>query len=275
MTKQKHSFPHLRDRKPPERHFNLYVIPLEETIVYPMVVQPEEKPEPSPLPKPKKPTVKLDTTAVVVNYKTKHLIKKAVQSFRRYYPSVPLILIDNNSQDGSSEWCNKQAGEHTTVIICTSNIGHGPALDLGIKQAKTRYVFTFDSDVVFNRGGFLEKMQSVAGRENYAVGWLRWVNRNGVSSRNKNATWLCPYIHPHAALYDRDIYLTLKPFNHKGAPCADNMHDAKSKGIRVAGFPVENFVTHLVAGTRRMYKGHWDGNGKTPERWNPDARIPI
>lgn len=277
---QKHAFPHLRNRKTPQRKYNLHVTPLEETVVFPLIIQDEpEKEKPTiKLQTKQKPQVKriqLDITAVVVNYKTKHLIKKAVKTFRHYYPTVHLVLIDNNSQDGSTDWVGRQRSEHTTVLINHHNVGHGPALHLGIQQAKTRFVFVFDSDVVFHRGGFLEKMQTEAQKGIYAVGWLRWVNTNGVASRNKNATWLCPYIHPHAALIDKEQYLRLKPFNHKGAPCADNMHDAKKKEIRVASFPIEKYVTHLIAGTRRMYQGHWDGNGKEPIKWNPRAKIPI
>lgn len=269
---QKHSFLHLRERFVKARKYNLHVIPLEPIVVQPLIIRDKPKKRQRKRKKVAEKKGQLDITAIVVNYKTVNLVKKAVKSFRRYYPTIPLILIDNNSQDGSTDWAGRQRGKHTQVLINNHNIGHGPALHQGIMQAKTRYVFTFDSDVVFNRGGFLEKMQE---QKIYAIGWLRFVNHNGVSSKSKNAVWLCPYIHPYAALYDRKIYLTLAPFNHKGAPCVANMHDAKKKEIQVASFPIENYVTHLVAGTRRMYKGHWDGTGIEPAIWNPKAQIPI
>jgi hypothetical protein len=54
------------------------------------------------------------------------------------------------------------------------------------------------------------------------------------------------------------------------------MYDAKLRGYHVENFPIDRYVTHLVAGTRRLYKGHWNPGDKKPtEQWNPDAKIPI
>ena len=50
----------------------------------------------------------LDITAVVVNFQTEHLIKQAVRTFRKNYPTVPLVIVDNHSTDGSREWLKKQ-----------------------------------------------------------------------------------------------------------------------------------------------------------------------
>jgi glycosyltransferase involved in cell wall biosynthesis len=274
-----HSFHTIRTQDKPVRHFNFPELPETPEPQTPelkkskakqavLVIQPVEKTK-------EKPIQKLDITAIVVNFKTKHLLTKAIKTFRAVYPNVPLIIIDNNSQDKSGEWIERQAGEHTKVILNITNKGHGPALHTGILLAKTKYVFTFDSDVEFYQGGFLEQMQAEAQAKNlYALGWLRHVNKNGVSATEK--PHFCRYIHPYAALYDKDVYLTLKPFVNKGAPCVDNMWDARKKGIAVASYPIEDFVTHMVAGTRRLYKGHWNPKDSKPMvGWNPSAKIPI
>lgn len=239
----------------------------------------EEMPRRRPAPKktpPQPVPIELDVTAIVVNFKTKHLIKQAVQTFRKFYQSVPLIIIDNASNDSSTEWIESKRGDGIEVIINRNNIGHGPALDIGMKQCRTRYVFTFDSDILFNRGGFLEEMQrKIDGA--YAIGWLRWVNRNGVAARGSfDKAKLCPYIHPCFALFDLDIYNQLIPFVNKGAPLVDNMHDARNKGYSVVSFPFERYADHLVAGTRRLYLGHWWAKDESPkQQWTPDAKIPI
>lgn len=233
------------------------------------------RPKPKPI-KPKPIQIELDITAIVVNFKTKHLIKQAVQTFRKFYPDVPLIIIDNASRDSSTEWISSKDGGNIRAIINGNNIGHGPALDIGMKECLTRYAFTFDSDIRFNRGGFLQLMQqSIDGK--YAIGWLRWVNYNGVAARgNFDKKKLLPYVHPCFALFDVDVYRKLCPFVNKGAPLIDNMRSARSSGYLVASFPFEKYADHLVAGTRRLYFGHWWPKDENPkQQWNPDAKIPI
>lgn len=265
MTKTNHSLHVIRNQDEPVRQFNFPEIEPE----LPEIVIPTKKAS-KPID-----VVNLDITAIVVNFRTKHLVTKAIGTFRKFYPKVPLIIIDNHSQDKSWDWIQKQANEYTITECMEKNLGHGPALHCGILLAKTKYVFTFDSDVEFKRGGFLEQMQTHAEKRGiYALGWLRHVNENGVPANDQPR--FCRYIHPYAALYNKDIYVTLKPFSNRGAPCVDNMWDARKRGISVASYPIDKFVTHLVAGTRRLYNGHWNPGDKKPEvGWNPVARIPI
>ena len=70
----------------------------------------------------------MNTTVIIVNFKTKYLIKKCLETFRAFYKDVPVILIDNGSGDDSTEWCKKQENEYTRVILHGANIRHGPAL---------------------------------------------------------------------------------------------------------------------------------------------------
>ncbi|MHA1961889.1 MAG: glycosyltransferase family 2 protein [Candidatus Thorarchaeota archaeon] len=219
-----------------------------------------------------------DITAVVVNYQTDHLIKVAVESFREFYPTVRLVIVDNHSTDGSRIWIRSQQNEYTRPVLLCSNKGHGPALHNEFKRAETKFVFTFDSDVEFLKPGLLEQMRDQIG-DAYATGWLRWVNHSGVSigdGKEVNEDKHCPYIHPYCALYDRDTYLTLDPFVNKGAPAIDNMRDAKRRGLEVVSFETKKYVKHLVAGTRRMWRGHWYPGERKPERqWDKDSAFPI
>jgi len=219
-----------------------------------------------------------DITAVVVNFQTEHLIKQAVETFRAYYPTVQLVIVDNHSTDGSREWIREQADENTRIVLNWFNNGHGPALDREFNRAKTKFVFSFDSDVIFLRGGVLEEMQERI-EDAYAIGWLRWVNLDGVAVDEKrafNKDSYCPYIHPYCALYHRDTYLSLTPFVNKGAPAVDNMRDAKKRGLELVSFKPTSYVKHLIAGTRRMWQGHWfPGEKKPMSQWEKDSSYPI
>lgn len=272
----KHSHPIIRQQKATrEKTWPRAII--EEDQGEPIQEEMPRKPAPKPLIKrPAIPSVELDVTGIVVNFNTKFLVKQAVQTFRKFYPSVPLIIIDNASRDGSAEWIRARENDLARVVVNNKNYGHGPALDAGIMLCTTRYAFTFDSDIRFHHGGFLQLMQrAIDGK--YAIGWLRWVNHNGVAARGHiDKARLCPYVHPCFALFDVEIYKQLKPFVNKGAPCVDNMYDARKKGYSVGAFPFERYADHLIAGTRRLYMGHWWAKDEKPrQQWNPDAKIPI
>jgi len=219
-------------------------------------------------------------TCIIVNFKTAELTETALTSFLLQYPFVSVLLVDNGSSDDSARYV-KIAGDSfstVTTILHDENIGHGPAMHRAILQATTRYVFTLDSDCVVEEGGFLERMikdfQSDDGL--YALGWLRKVDPLiGVPVPDRTSNYL-EYIHPSAALYDREKYLQLAPFRHTGAPCTDNMREAKKAGFKMQSFPISQYVEHLEAGTRRMFKGKW--NPKVDEEagpWEKEGNWPI
>ena len=39
----------------------------------------------------------LDLSAVIIHYQTPDLLKMAVESFKRFYPKMPLYVVDNGS----------------------------------------------------------------------------------------------------------------------------------------------------------------------------------
>ena len=159
-----------------------------------------------------------------------------------------MILIDNGSGDGSTNFIERIAEEDSAAraISLDHNIFHGPAMDLGIRNSATRFVFLLDSDTEIMSGGFIEKMLEhfMADSRVYAVGKQGWTNRFGyapISVREPHTE----YVHPFASIIDRAKYLTLPPFIHHGAPCYRNMWAAKKAGYKMPHFPVEQYVRHF------------------------------
>ena len=68
-----------------------------------------------------------------------------VQSVRKF-TTIPheIVIIDNNSQDGSVEWLKKQ-GDIKAVML-NHNIGHGAGLDLGLQHVKYPHCLVLDID---------------------------------------------------------------------------------------------------------------------------------
>lgn len=227
-------------------------------------------------------TLRDSVTAIVVNYKTRELIETCVRSFVKYYPGVLLLLIDNHSQDASAKFCKQFASDHNAVRFFSmpKNVGHGPAMDFGVRLVKTRYFFTLDSDSEMLKRSLLEHMLKRFNKNDnlYAVGWLRYVNEDGVAARgNFNKHKFLPYIHPHAAMFDRWKYVKLPPFAYHGAPCYFNMVGARKAGYAVVDFAnLKQYVKHEIAGTRRMWGGAWDIRDKPPTKeWKRKDTYPI
>src|SRR5215210_2081905 len=87
-------------------------------------------------------------SAVVVNYRTLELTRACVESLLAHYPDLTVILIDNGSGDESSRYVCRlgETMSNVRAVLNPRNLYHGPALDQGVRLARTKYVFTLDSD---------------------------------------------------------------------------------------------------------------------------------
>ena len=203
-------------------------------------------------------------TAVVINFRTPDLTRRAVESFRSFYPSPPLLLIDNGSGDESRESLEQlcsQAPDRTRLILNESNVHHGPAMDQALHLVNTPFALFLDSDCEVLRGGFVEAMLARAGEDprNYAVGKKIFMNDRGFDILEGPGAH--PYIRPICMLVRREIYLQCPPFERHGAPCLANMRAAQASGFELVSFPVEDFVRHEGRGTasRYGYRLGWRG----------------
>jgi len=225
-------------------------------------------------------------TAIIVNYKTLHLTRTCYESFRGFYPIVPIILIDNYSRDDSTKYIKslEARDSHLTTVFHSTNLGHGPAMAQAIATIRTPFFFTFDSDCEMLKDGLLVKMLQEMDKNGnlYATGWLRWVDRKTgvphswhVESPPKGDKFI-PYIHPYAGLYRLSMYRQLRPFFDHGAPCLNNMLDVAEKGYDLKAFELEPYVKHWIAGTRRMWDGAWHPkDGHKPKKWDASKDFLI
>ncbi len=193
----------------------------------------------------------MDITTVIINFQTPDLLNKAVRSFKEFYPNVNLLIIDNGSQDDGESV--KQIAMLTDEfrfiksVFLSSNIFHGPAMDLAVKKyVETKYVFFLDSDTETKRSGFLEKMVLLISSETtiYGVGEIIKANKRGYKSEKGKEILLTPYM-----LINTQLYKTLRPFIHHGQPTLHNFADANEKGFKLSFFKVSEYINHLWRGT--------------------------
>lgn len=269
-------------RQRPNRHERIVHDPVEVDYLRKSRPTPHKDDYPTPLPSLLSlvtPVAMPDITAVIVNYRTLRLTQNAYRSLLQRY-ELPVVVVDNGSQDAATTaWIQSVHG-----INNRRNLQHGPALHAAIKErVHTPYLLTLDSDCIINHGGWLELMRAEFDYNDrtYAVGWLRYVDKfSGVPLewhlQHPPADRFTPYIHPAIALYAVDKYYRLPPFMDHGAPALENMQGAVTKGYKLVDFPVFDYVTHLGAGTRRLYHGKWNPGDHEPEKpWHERDEYPL
>jgi len=218
-----------------------------------------------------------NVTVLVCQRKTKDLIQLNLESILRFYPDIPILVVDGDSQDDSTtylKWMqvkhpnikvwfrgNKSGGKHTS---------HGVTMDEAIfNYIDTKYVLIMDSDTIVDRGGFVEGMldQMEANQSIFATGTLMLVSNNGDACLPpEDDSDILRYSHPSCSMMRTDIYkgMTSKFCDH-GAPSVYVMKEAANKGYEVAYFPVHLYVSHL------------SGSSWTEPRtiWNHDHDVYI
>jgi hypothetical protein len=201
-----------------------------------------------------------DITALVVNYRTLDLTCECLESFRRHYPQVHMLLIDNGSvhadpNDRSMGHLQNLAAEEDqiTLIENPTNRFHGPALNQGLRAIHTPLALTLDSDVVVERGGFLEELLPLFNDPGlYAAGALVPMDPFGYEAE-RPGRFTFEYVRPCCMLIDRGKYLNLRPFIHHGSPGIHNFRHAHKVGYHLHDFPIYDYILHKGRGTCARY----------------------
>ncbi|TFF06778.1 glycosyltransferase [Pseudomonas sp. BCA14] len=147
----------------------------------------------------------LTTTAnysiALVNYKTLDLTKTCLTLLQEALrgASVPVIVVDNQSDDASSEylrtldWIQLVERKHSDPEA--GNIAHGRALDLALARVETDYLFLLHTDTfIYDPAVFAMMIEQCKGpREVAAVGCLEQLDRGVVRSAWRLASRFCKH----------------------------------------------------------------------------------
>ena len=196
--------------------------------------------------------VRTRVVAIVVNFQTPDLLDTAVRSFKRFYPDVPLTIIDNGSRDDSPATIARIESEVPSVrsLYLSENVYHGPAMHQGLMESRAAFTYVFDSDTETVRSGFLEAMLELleADAEAYGAGQVVQVDRRGFARETG-----IPVLASAHMLLKTDLYRSLPPFIHHGLPALANFRAAYNRGYRLLSWPIGDYVHHLGRGTAARY----------------------
>jgi glycosyltransferase involved in cell wall biosynthesis len=208
-------------------------------------------------------------TVLICQRKTLDATRLCLESLLKFYPDIPVLVVDGNSEDESTLYLHYKAALYPNVKVW-DRIGlnsHGETMDEAIRQfITTKYVLLMDSDVISERHGYIEGMlkQFKQNSNLYATGNLMLVTRqNQACGAPYDESDVLKYAHPCCSIIDVDVYKTLQPFINHGAPCVNNMIDAEVHKLDVDYFPVDKYTSHL--------SGHSWTDPKTI--WNNDHDV--
>ena len=90
-----------------------------------------------------------NTSIIVVTYNNLEFTKKCLQSIKKYVEvnTYEIIVVDNNSQDGTYDWLKKQ--KNLRLILNNQNYGYTYACNQGIKIAnKNNDILLLNNDTI-------------------------------------------------------------------------------------------------------------------------------
>ena len=97
------------------------------------------------------------TSIIILTFNKLEYTQKCIESIRKYTSkgSYEIIVVDNNSTDGTKEWLNEQ--EDIKVIFNSDNLGFPIGCNQGVKIAKGSEILFLNNDVIVTPN-WLEKM---------------------------------------------------------------------------------------------------------------------
>lgn len=132
-------------------------------------------------------------SVVIVNYNTKEILRDCLKNLKKNFGSLQIIVVDNNSSDGSKEMVSEEFSE-VQLISLKKNIGLADGNNTGLRAAKGEYVLFLGSDAFPQKGSIdylahhLDKNQSVG----IAAGEVRL--RDGKFDKDSHRGFPTPWV---------------------------------------------------------------------------------
>ncbi len=126
---------------------------------------------------------KKNISIVVLNYNNKKIIARCLDSLIKYNKyEYEIIVVDNNSTDGSYELLKEEYNKKITLYKNSKN-GCSSGRNLAISKTKTDYLLFLDSDQIVQSKNWLDNYLRII-NDNNAVGWAAgWFNKKGTAGQ--------------------------------------------------------------------------------------------
>ena len=148
-------------------------------------------------------------SAIVPVYNTSEYLEKSLDSIIRAIPdNSEIIIINDGSTDGSEEIINRYEKEYPELIrtIHQKNHGLGNVRNVGLKEAKGKYIASIDSDDTINSDFFSSAIEYLKNDVDIVIcDWLT------VTNDSKYETAAIDYVFNNINKYEGLLYTTIMP----------------------------------------------------------------
>lgn len=122
----------------------------------------------------------LDASIIIVSFNTREILRECLQSVEREAVNlrIEILLVDNNSSDGSPEMV-EQHFPHVTLIRSPTNLGFGAANNVALARARGRYFVLLNSDAFFEPGALELSIRHMDQTPQCGLGGSRLIGRDG------------------------------------------------------------------------------------------------
>lgn len=145
------------------------------------------------------------TLVVIATYNEIENLPRLVEELFRYAPDVDLLVIDDNSPDGTGRWCDEMAATESRLkcLHRPAKLGLGTATLAGFQyalQRNYRWVITMDADFS-HHPRYLPALRSAAASEeepcDVVIG-SRYVSGGGITGWPLHRRWMSRLINAYA-----------------------------------------------------------------------------
>lgn len=94
----------------------------------------------------------MQLSIIIPSYNTLNLLKRCLASIaenlRNQLLTYEVLVVDNNSSDGSQQWLQRCGYKEVIPILNTVNVGYGKANNQALRQARGEFVLLLNSDIL-------------------------------------------------------------------------------------------------------------------------------
>ena len=152
----------------------------------------------------------MDLTIVIVSFQSGEILHRCLKSIDNNYP---VIIIENSiNYNLKVELENKY--QNLKCILPDENLGYGAGNNLGIKQAKTKYVLILNPDTILNDKTIPNLLVQANIHKDFAIMGPRVIeNENITLNSNENICVSVEYLKGFAILFNKEKFKDLDYFD--------------------------------------------------------------
>lgn len=119
-------------------------------------------------------------SVVILNYNVRYFLEQCIRSVQKALKDIPseIIVVDNNSSDGSCEMVRSVFPE-ITLIANKENVGFSKANNQGVALAKGEYVCILNPDTAVGEDTFLQVLEFIQKKDNPGAVGVKLIDGTG------------------------------------------------------------------------------------------------